>query len=160
MVQVLSWVYSWLSKPVEWLLGGLNTVGANNLGVCFLVLFVPLCAFGMLLGRKGTVPSKKMYRVRPFATSLKHGHMVNKLSCLLTPRTPAPYKVYAGEVGFYINDRMYGVYHVCFVLISQRVICSFLTQPTNLSIKPLGVLQNFLLRSCQSITTYHQGQKN
>jgi xanthosine utilization system XapX-like protein len=93
-------------------------LGANILGVCFLVLFVPLFAFGMLLGRKVPPQSKKMYRVRPFATSLKHGHMVNKLSCLLTPRTPAPYKVYVGEVGFYVNDRMYGAYHVCLVLIS------------------------------------------
>lgn len=47
---------------------------------------------------------KKMHRYQPYAAALRHNNLVNKLSCLVTPRTP-PYKIYSGEGGFYLSHR-------------------------------------------------------
>jgi hypothetical protein len=73
-------------------------------GVCYLVLGIPLIAFGMLLGRchrtAKNVPRPSLHEIA------ETWQFVNKLSCLLTPRTPAPYTVYAGGVGFYVNVKI------------------------------------------------------
>lgn len=66
--------------------------------------YIPVILIGMMM----ELAKKTMQTARRYVTSPKHGQTVTKLAWLLHPRTPSPYRVYTGEVGFRINKITYG----------------------------------------------------